>query len=87
MVLLMGLYLLVLRVFSCVLELIILPVRAHESEALTQIPPDSDRFRQVELDHARLAMIAVLMSGAVGAGAGAGAGVYMNAHDGFSAVR
>lgn len=44
-------------------------------------------FGQVELDHARLAMIAVLMSGVVGAGAGAGAGVYMNAHDGFSAVR
>eukprot|EP00903_Cladosiphon_okamuranus_P018669 g17183.t1 len=43
-------------------------------------------LRQVELDHARLAMVAVLMSGAVGAGAGAGAGVYMNAHDGFSAL-
>ncbi|CAM9735368.1 unnamed protein product [Ectocarpus fasciculatus] len=43
-------------------------------------------LRQVELDHARLAMLAVLLSGAVGAGAGAGAGVYLNAHDGFSAL-
>lgn len=43
-------------------------------------------MNQVELDHARLAMVAVLMSGVVGAGAGAGAGVYLNAHDGFSAV-
>lgn len=41
------------------------------------------RACQVELDHARLAMLAVLLSGAVGAGAGAGAGVYMNAHDGL----
>lgn len=48
------------------------------------VVPDSP---QVELDHARLAMLAVLLSGAVGAGAGAGAGVYLNAHDGFSAVR
>lgn len=40
----------------------------------------------MELDHARLAMLAVLLSGAIGAGAGAGAGVYLNAHDGFSAV-
>ncbi|CAN0452554.1 unnamed protein product [Ectocarpus sp. 8 AP-2014] len=43
-------------------------------------------LRQVELDHARLAMLAVLLSGAVGAGAGAGAGVLLNAHDGFSAL-
>ncbi|CAM9678072.1 unnamed protein product [Scytosiphon promiscuus] len=43
-------------------------------------------LRQVELDHARLAMLAVLLSGVVGAGAGAGAGVYLNAHDGFSAL-
>ncbi|CAM9669190.1 unnamed protein product [Ectocarpus sp. 12 AP-2014] len=43
-------------------------------------------LRQVELDHARLAMLAVLLSGALGAGAGAGAGVLLNAHDGFSAL-
>ncbi|CBN75747.1 expressed unknown protein [Ectocarpus siliculosus] len=43
-------------------------------------------LRQVELDHARLAMLAVLLSGAVGAGAGAGAGVLLKAHDGFSAL-
>ncbi|CAM9522950.1 unnamed protein product [Ectocarpus sp. 6 AP-2014] len=43
-------------------------------------------LRQVELDHARLAMLAVLVSGAVGAGAGAGAGALLNAHDGFSAL-
>lgn len=42
---------------------------------------------QVELDHARLAMLAVLLSGAVGAGAGAGAGAALiNTHEGFSAV-
>lgn len=61
---------------------------ASHASALDQ-PPNLLLLRnhQVELDHARLAMLAVLLSGAVGAGAGAGAGVFLNAHDGFSAVR
>lgn len=42
---------------------------------------------QVELDHARLAMLAVLLSGAVGAGAGVPPGAsFMDAQHGFAAV-
>lgn len=42
---------------------------------------------QVELDHARLAMLAVLLTGAVGAGAGVPSDAsFMDAQHGFAAV-
>lgn len=41
---------------------------------------------KVELDHARLAMLAVLLTGAVGAGTGMPSG-FVDAHVGFSSVR
>lgn len=44
-------------------------------------------YLQVELDHARLAMLAVLLTGAVGAGAGVPSDAsFMDAQHGFAAV-
>ncbi|CAM9703964.1 unnamed protein product [Pylaiella littoralis] len=44
-------------------------------------------LRQVELDHARLAMLAVLLSGVIGAGAGAGVDAALTTtHEGFAAL-
>eukprot|EP00752_Nemacystus_decipiens_P003421 g3165.t1 len=71
---------------NAVAALPVVPRRSFLRERLGVPGEVVQDLRQVELDHARLAMVAVLMSGAVGAGAGAGAGVYLNAHDGFSAL-